>query len=1430
MNRKVSGPKDSQWSRIFYCVASLTLLLHNNHASAQVTPPAPYPGNAQVSYVRTWTATSPETNGNSIMYRPLKDVKQATQYLDGLGRPMQTVAKEGSLETGGLAADIVSTVVYDDYGREQYKYLPFISTANNGLFKYDPFQQQAAFMQAQYGAQGETFFYGKTNYELSPLNRPLKTLAPGNSWAGSERGVSANYWHNTPTDAVRIWNVEDVQSGFANYTTPGTYPAGVLHKNITADEHGKQIIEFKDKEGKVVLKKVQLMADADYGAGSGNGGWLCTYYIYDDLNNLRCVIQPAGVELLPAGSWQLSSDLLTEQCFRYEYDKRNRMIMKKVPGAGTVQMVYDARDRLVMTQDANLYGQGKWLVTKYDALNRPIETGLWTNSFDANYHRSYGYYNNEYPAIYGTYEILTITHYDNYAGLPAGLTASYITTWDGYFTATNNSVWPYPQMPQKSEVTTGLVTWTQTKVLGCSPAQYISIVNIYDAKGRVIQVQNINISDAVNVVTTQYNWTGQPLITVQKLGKAGSNAQTIVVVTKNSYDELGRVVKVEKKASHNLINGGDMPASYKTILQNEYDKLGQLKRKELGRDPSGELPLEAQECDYNIRGWLLGMNRDYAKDLNNSNYFGFDLGYDKANNNIIGGQLYNNPQYNGNIEGMVWKSKGDGEKRKYDFYYEAANRLLKADFTQYTGGTFNQSAGVNFSIKMGDGIDVNTAYDANGNIKQMQQWGWKLGGSAHIDNLTYLYQTGSNKLARVTENAGGGTPPTGGNNFLGDFKDGTNSGDDYTYDVNGNLTLDNNKAISSITYNHLNLPSVITVTGKGTITYTYDAAGNKIQKTVAETGQPVKTTLYIGGAVYENDVLQFITHEEGRIRFIPLPPGGPGWAYDYFLKDHLGNVRMVLTEEQKTDIYPAATMELATAAIEESYYGQLPETRSDPPAGYPADTPPGNAKVAKVKGNTGLGPIHMEIGPGILLKVIAGDQFHFTVNSWWDNRESPNPSGNPLGLNQLLAAINGSPVIQNSHNNGYAVQYSTELNSSVSSFLNSQTYNSSRPKAFVNWIVMDERFNYVSSNSGFEQIGAMQAYSTHTRTNMPVDKSGYLYIYLSNETPNIDVFFDNLQVTHIRGPLLEETHYYPFGLVQQGISSKALSFGEPKNKEKTFQGQRFDDDLGLNWVQFKWRNHDPQIGRFIEIDPLADKYVYNSTYAFSENKVTNHVELEGLEAAAVIWPRDVPISDQDKRGFYEGYNRTLTKGAIGVGVAALAVASIVYPPSIQYTAPLVAAEVFGVPSPTAPTSVVTTTLSETKAVINTVESEAATVSKGVDLTVKAKPTWNANQIAQAEAKVEALTNAETVVTKNPVARDANLRSKFKASGGQVGSTQHVDHVVDLQLGGTNATSNLQALDASVNTSLGKQLQLQMRNLPDNTRVNRVILELPPKKQ
>jgi hypothetical protein len=61
--------------------------------------------------------------------------------------------------------------------------------------------------------------------------------------------------------------------------------------------------------------------------------------------------------------------------------------------------------------------------------------------------------------------------------------------------------------------------------------------------------------------------------------------------------------------------------------------------------------------------------------------------------------------------------------------------------------------------------------------------------------------------------------------------------------------------------------------------------------------------------------------------------------------------------------------------------------------------------------------------------------------------------------------------------------------------------------------------------------------------------------------------------------------------------------------------------------------------------------------------------------------------------------------------------------------------------------------------------------------------WVDAQNVEAVMKAGALTSGETAVTKNPVARDSNLKSKFVKAGGELKAGQQVDHIVDLQLGG-----------------------------------------------
>jgi len=531
-----------------------------------------------------------------------------------------------------------------------------------------------------------------------------------------------------------------------------------------------------------------------------------------------------------------------------------------------------------------------------------------------------------------------------------------------------------------------------------------------------------------------------------------------------------------------------------------------------------------------------------------------------------------------------------------------------------TSGTFNKTAGVDFSVN-------NLNFDGNGNILTMDQKGLKINTSSYIDRLTYTYQNNSNKLAQVTDAA------NDKNSKLGDFKydPATKGSIDYGYDANGNLLSDANKNITNITYNYLNLPAAITVAGKGTINYTYDAAGNKLRKeTTDNTINPARTTttLYSNGLVYENDTLQYIAHEEGRIRPVRDASNNiTNFTYDYFLKDHLGNVRMVLTEEQKTDAYPPASMETAQSTIENHFYSNINTTRIAKPAGYPTDTYTNpNDYVAKVRGDGN------KIGPAIVLKVMVGDKFNLRCNSWWNSGSAPGTPVSPL--NDLLSALAGSiGNISDGHGGATATEITNSgvLTPGVSNFLNSQSYNSSKPKAYINWILFDEQFKFVSSSSGFEQVGSNEEFKTHLFNDIAINKNGYLYVYVSNETPNIDVFFDNLQVTHTRGALLSEDHYYPFGLTMAGISSKALSFGSPQNKYKfnegnELQSNEFSDGSGLEMYDAVNRMYDSQIGRFWQVDELAEANWEESTYSFAHNTPFLFNDPLGLEPEKGLTP------------------------------------------------------------------------------------------------------------------------------------------------------------------------------------------------------------------
>ncbi|HEV2479691.1 MAG TPA: hypothetical protein VGS79_08495, partial [Puia sp.] len=431
-----------------------------------------------------------------------------------------------------------------------------------------------------------------------------------------------------------------------------------------------------------------------------------------------------------------------------------------------------------------------------------------------------------------------------------------------------------------------------------------------------IQVQADNILSGTDATTRQYDFPGKLLSSNTKHTTANTGYTNYSVVTKNLFDQLGRITSVQKKYGTN---------DFKTISAYDYDDLGRMKTKHFdpGYTGSGKTELESLTYSYNINNQLTGINKDYALKTAGvynkwGNFFGLYLGYDNKDGVFAASQL------NGHIAGSLWSTQGDDVQRKYDYTYDEDGRIANAAYGEKQNVSDNWSnSSMDFTIS---GRNGQIQYDLNGNIQYLLHRGVLPGNTSpqNVDDLQYQYGTSSNQLANVTDNGTLGTA----NGSLGDFQNGNNiSGNAYSFDGNGNLVVDMNKninnlggadGINGIHYNYLDKPEQIRIPGKGTMALVYDAEGTMLQRTFTPDGGGLATTTsYINQFVYVGNNLDYIAFEEGRIRVMQTVsqppgydqvqmdgnmdlPGGNRGAYDFFIRDQLGNVRMVLTEETHT--------------------------------------------------------------------------------------------------------------------------------------------------------------------------------------------------------------------------------------------------------------------------------------------------------------------------------------------------------------------------------------------------------------------------------------------------------------------------------------------------------------------------------------------------
>nr|WP_315143864.1 RHS repeat-associated core domain-containing protein [uncultured Flavobacterium sp.] len=484
------------------------------------------------------------------------------------------------------------------------------------------------------------------------------------------------------------------------------------------------------------------------------------------------------------------------------------------------------------------------------------------------------------------YHVLTVNYYDDYNFPNAPIIPSAVETQAVYY---NGTVKP------KGLSTGSWVRVPETSALFKSETSY----TLYDYKARVIRSYTQNHLGGYTYTDNKLNtFTGQVAYTMTRHKRLIGDAE---LLTKEAFTYSDQ----DRLMTHtHQINGGEI----QLLASNSYDALGQLTSKGVGN--TAVYPLQKVDYAYNIRGWLTEINKvatlqqvSGPKDL-----FAFKLNYNAVEDctGYTGTKLYN-----GNISESYWTAGSDNVQRKYGYSYDQLNRLKTAVY-QKPGMTPAQTQVTNM-------YNESLTYDKNGNILSLNRTGDTDAaiGTILIDNLSYAYTLNSNKLLSVTDSS---------NNISG-FSDDNSTGDDYTYDANGNLITDKNKNITSITYNHLNLPAIITFGTTGTIEYLYNANGVKVQKRFVlppQNSSTITTTTitdYLTGFQYNTvlksspimrftepiTLLQFFPTAEGYYDFVKK-----GYVFNY--KDHLGNVRLGYSDTDKSGTI------VASEILDESHY------------------------------------------------------------------------------------------------------------------------------------------------------------------------------------------------------------------------------------------------------------------------------------------------------------------------------------------------------------------------------------------------------------------------------------------------------------------------------------------------------------------------------
>ena len=276
-----------------------------------------------------------------------------------------------------------------------------------------------------------------------------------------------------------------------------------------------------------------------------------------------------------------------------------------------------------------------------------------------------------------------------------------------------------------------------------------------------------------------------------------------------------------------------------------------------------------------------------------------------------------------------------------------------------------------------------------------------------------------------------------------------------------------------------------------------------------------------------------------------------------------------------------------------------------------------------------------QTGPSKSLKVYPGDKVDMEVWTYYEGSSGWGSSSTGIStfITNVAAGFGGV-----SGGGGESGSIYTGVNSAITAAGMAGNQGDTRPSAYLNYILFDRDYKLLDIGWTPVPTSANMAKQLISIPTVNVKEQGYMLVYLSYEAAsNSYVYFDDFKVTHTKTNVIQYNEYYPFGLQ----ASTSWTRDGSSNNFLYNAGAELNNTSGIYETMF--RGYDAALGRFMQVDPLADFDESTSPFAYAGNNPALFNDPYGAVTQAppgvsqMGWDRLHKINDRNNPNYFSDW-------------------------------------------------------------------------------------------------------------------------------------------------------------------------------------------------